>query len=208
MMEGLDKETLKRLYIKERKATREIARIFGCSSSTIKDRCKKYGIKLRPSQKGKLKGLNKETVKRLYLKEQKSINKIAKLLDCSTSSILYRCKKYGINLRPKMKVIKGLNKSALYRLYVKEDKSLNKIAEIFSCSDGTIRNRCMRYGIELRRPKELNKALLQKLYVKEGRTVREIAGIIGCSRETVRTRCKKFGIKLRVRGGSRWRVKK
>ena len=74
-----------------------------------------------------------------------------------------------------MKVIKGLNKSALYHLYVKEGTSLNKIAEIFSCSASTILKRCMRYGIELRRFKELNKALLQKLYVKEGRTIREVA---------------------------------
>lgn len=200
MIQELNKETLERLYIKEGKSTYTIAKILGYSHSIIQYHCKKYGIKLRPSQKGKLKGLKKATVEKLYLNEQKSIHRIAKMLNCSPTSIVYRCKKYGIKLRPRMKVIKGLNKSTLQRLYVKEGKSINKIAEIFSCSADTIRNRCMRYGIELRRPKALNKALIQKLYVKEGRTIREVAEILDCSRETVRIRCKEFGVPLRRPG--------
>ena len=63
MNKGLNKEILKRLYIKEGKSTYAIAKILGCSQGTILHRCKKYGIQLRPSQQGKLKGLNKETVK-------------------------------------------------------------------------------------------------------------------------------------------------
>ncbi len=113
MKEELNKKTLKRLYIKEGKSTYAIAKILGCSHSTINYRCKKHGIKLRPSQTGKLKGLKKATVKKLYLNEQKSIYIIAKMLNCSTSSIFYHCKRYGIKLRPRMKVIKGLNKSTL-----------------------------------------------------------------------------------------------
>jgi transposase len=203
MTKELNKNVLKRLYLKEGKSTYTIAKMLGYSHSTIQYRCKKYGIKLRPSQKGKLKGLNEETVKRLYVTEQRSIHKIAKLLDCSPSSILYRCKKYGIKLRPRMKVIKGLNESTLHRLYVKEGKSINKIAKKFACSHSVIESRCKQYGIQLRSPrriKGLTKSVLQKLYVKEGKTVREIAKIIGCSREPVRLKCKQFDVPLRRPG--------
>lgn len=203
MFKELNKKVLKELYSKEGKSTYAIAKIFGCSHSTIQYKCRKYGINLRPSQKGKLKGLNKETLYKLYITEQKSIHKIAKILGCSTSSILYHCKKYGIKIRPRMKEIKGLNKSILKRLYVKEGKSINKIAEKFSCSHSIIEARCRKFGIQLRSPKrikELTKSLLQKLYVKEGKTVREIAKIIGCSREPVRLKCKQHGIPLRRPG--------
>ena len=203
MAKELNKKLLQRLYLKEGKSTYTIAKILGYSHSTIQYRCKKYGIKLRPSQKGKLKGLNKETVKRLYLNEELSIHKIAKMLDCSPSSILYRCKKYGIKLRPRIKVIRGLSRSTLHRLYVKEEKSINKIAEKFECSHSLIESRCRQYGIQLRSPKRikgLTKSLLQKLYAREGKTVREIAKIIGCSREPVRLKCREFGVPLRRPG--------
>jgi transposase len=205
-VKGLKKSLLQKLYVKEKKSTYTIAKILGCSHSTIRDYCKKYGIKLRPSQTGKLKGLNKATVKKLYLNEQKSINKIAKMLDCSPSSILYQCKRYGIKLRPRMKVIKGLNKSTLQRLYVKEDKSINMIAVKFKCSYSVIEYRCRKYGIQLRGRriiKGLNNSVLQKLYVEEGKTVREIAKIIGCSREPIRLKCKQFGVLLRPPGNKR-----
>jgi len=153
----------------------------------------------RPSQVGTLKGLNKETFKRLYITEQKSLHEIARIFKCSTTAVIYRCKRYGIKLRPRMKEIKGLNKSTLQRLYVKEGTSINKIAKMFSCSFIIIQNRCKKYGIELRKPKELNRPLLQKLYIEEGKTIRKIAEILGCSREGVRIRCKQFGIELRPR---------
>ena len=203
MPKELNKKVLQIMYLNEGKSTYTIAKILEYSHSTIQYRCKKYGIKLRPSQKGKLKGLNKATVQRLYLNEQKSIHKIAKMLNCSPSSILYRCKKYEIKLRPRMKVIKGLTKSTLQRLYVKEGKSINKIAEKYSCSHSVIESRCRKHGIQLRSPKRiigLTKSVLQELYDKEGKTVREIAKIIGCSREPVRLKCRQFGVPLRRPG--------
>ena len=53
--------------------------------------------------------LNKETLKRLYEKEKRSLREIAKILGCSYSSVRYRSKKYGIKLRPKRRI--DLNKS-------------------------------------------------------------------------------------------------
>jgi len=144
-----------------------------------------------------LEELNKETLERLYITEQKSLQKIARMFGCSVTAVVDRCNKYGIKRRPRVKEIKGLNKAALQQLYVKEGKSTDKIAEMFSCSSVTVVNKCRHYGIKLRGLRwirGISKSLLQKLYIKEGKSLREIAKILGCSHETIRNRCKKFGL--------------
>jgi transposase len=203
MIKGLNKERLKRLYIKEGKSTRAIAKMFGCSSYAVRHRCKKYGISLSPSQSGKLEGLNIEVLNRLYVTEKKSTHTIAKMFGCSASAVNYRCRRYGIKLRPNGGGFEWLDKEVLKRLYVKEGKSVNKIAKMLSCSYGTVFKRCEEYRIPLRGKKKikgLTKALLQKLYVEEGKTLCGIAKIMGCSDEAVRYGCKKFGIPLRNPG--------
>ncbi len=120
MKEGLNKETLRRLYVKEGKSASTIAKMFGCSQPTIIYRCWKYGISLRTyTREKKIKGLNKKVLEKLYVKERKSTLKIAKMFGCTHKTVQMRCKEYGIKLRPRMRVIKGLNKSTLQRLYAK-----------------------------------------------------------------------------------------
>jgi len=154
----------------------------------------------RPSQVDKLKGLNKETLERLYVKEGKSIYIIAKMFGCTSMTVWTRCKKYGIKTRPKGKRIVKIKKSVLQRLYVREGKSIDEIARMFSVHPYTVRMKCNQYGIEIKDHRiieGLTKSLLQKMYVEEGKSTREIAKTIGCSREPVRLKCKQFGIPLR-----------
>lgn len=146
--------------------------------------------------------LNKETLKRLYVVEQKSLREIAKIYGCSAFRIRYRCLKYRIKLRPKSEKRVLLKKSVLQRLYVQENKSPREIAQIFTCTPDTVHRRLRQYGIPLKakKSKGITKSLLHKLYIKEGKTTREIAQIIGCSRETIRYICKQLGIPLRKPG--------
>jgi hypothetical protein len=53
---------------------------------------------------------------------------------------------------------KELNKKMLKQLYIKEGKSLAKIAKILSCSSPTVRNRCVEYGIPIREPRNSHRA--------------------------------------------------
>lgn len=154
---------------------------------------------------GMIEALNRETLKKLYTREHKSIREIAKIFDFSYFGMLYRCKKYKIKLRPKGKEIIKINKSVLKRLCVKEGKSSGEVAEMFSCSSRTVQKKCKKYGISLqgRRIKGLTKALLYKLYIKEGKPTREIGKIVGCSFDAVRNRCKQFGIPLRNPGSKK-----
>jgi DNA-binding CsgD family transcriptional regulator len=94
----LDKATLERLYLKEDKSTHEIARVLGCSSETIANRCRTYGIKLK-RQGRKRKEIDKETLKRLYVTEGKDLKEINKILGCSYNKVWKSCLDYGIRLR-------------------------------------------------------------------------------------------------------------
>ena len=87
MIEGLNRETLKRLYVTEKKSTPEIAKIFGCSHRTIQIRCKEYGIKLRPASR-RIIGLNKLVLHRLCIKEGKTSKEVTEMFSCSYPTVL------------------------------------------------------------------------------------------------------------------------
>ena len=86
MLNEITKEMLERLYSKEGKSTHEIARILGCSSETIANRCREHGILLKGQGKRKKK-IDKATLERLYVSEGKTIVEITKILDCSYSKV-------------------------------------------------------------------------------------------------------------------------
>ena len=203
MEEGLNKETLEGLYVKEGKSTYEIAKMYGCSITLVRYRCIKYGIKLRPRWKSGIK-IKKSVLQKLYVKEGKSPEKIAGMLSCSPITVRARCRQYGIKTRG-TKRIKGLKKSLLQKLYIKEGKLIREIAEILGCSRETVRLSCKKFGILLRlkRIEKLDKKALQRLHIKEGKTFKQIASMFKCSVGTVSVRAKMFNIKPRYRRNRR-----
>ena len=140
--------------------------------------------------------LNKKTLKRLYVKEGKSLATIAKMFACSPKTIQNRCRKYEIKLRGHKK-IKGLTKVLLKKLYIKEGKTTREIAQIIGCSREVIRCSCKQYGIPLRNPGskkiEINKSTLRRLYIKEGKNFAKIAEIFDCAVGTISKKFKQFG---------------
>ena len=85
MIEGLDKDTLYKLYVKEGKSIREVAEILACSREPVRLSCKKFGIPLR-RQRGKIEGIDKKTLYRLYFKEVKTVAEIASIFHCAIST--------------------------------------------------------------------------------------------------------------------------
>lgn len=103
---GLDEAQIQKLYVKEGKSLKEVANIIGCSHETVRKRCNQYGVKLRPIG-SKIKGINKPLLDRLFVQEGKPLNTIAEMFSCSTATLRYRCKQYGIQLkRGRPKIIK------------------------------------------------------------------------------------------------------
>ncbi len=197
MKEGLNKETLERLYIKQGKSTYKIAKMYGCSITLVRYRCIKYGIKLRPRRE-RVK-IKKSVLQKLYVKEGKSLEKIADMLSCSTPTVRARCRQYGIRIRDArgVKRVRELKKSLLQKLYVEKGKTVREIAKIIGCSREPIRLKCKQFGVPLRptgSKRVIDKSTLRRLYVKEGKSMSEIAKIYGCVVSTIYNKAKKIGL--------------
>ena len=196
MVKTLDKATLQRLYLKEKRAIRDIAQITGWSPSGVRYRCIKNGIQLRVNTWNRRINLKKSDLMRLYVKEGKSSKEIAEILSCSSKIVTKRCKEYGIPLRGQK--IEGITRPLLHKLYIKESKTTLEIAAILKCSREVVRKKCLELGIPLRNPgskrKEINEATLRRLYVKEGKNLAEVASIVGCSYSSIQKRVVLLGL--------------
>ena len=98
-VEGLSKALLQKMYVKEGQTLREIAKIQGCSFEPVRRRCKQFGIPLRNPGSKKVK-LDKSTLRRLYVKEGKSMAEIAKAFNCVLSTVSQKVKQFGLNKEP------------------------------------------------------------------------------------------------------------
>lgn len=82
---------------------------------------------------------SKSELKRLYLKESKSIREVAKILGCTKDMVYRSLKEYGVDLRP------GFNRSKLrkYKLSVLEegvrDKGVRGYAKELGVHENTLR---------------------------------------------------------------------
>jgi DNA-binding CsgD family transcriptional regulator len=140
----IDKAILQRLCIKEGKSSQEVAEVLSCSSVTIRERCKEYGVPLKGQQLGRI---TKEHLQKLYTTEGKSTREVAKVLGCSPETVRMRCKQFGIPMRKPSRDGLKLDKALLARLYLKENKSMTDIATICGCSIATISNRLKGFGL-------------------------------------------------------------
>ncbi len=95
----IPRDDLYRLYVIERRGTVEIAKIYGCSATTISYRLRQYGIPARP---GALqpRGVNTDLLSNLY-QEGVPIKEIAQRLGVSTSTVHYYRRKLGLSRRPR-----------------------------------------------------------------------------------------------------------
>ena len=202
MLQELTKEALTRLYLNENKSCRAIAKITGCSYSSVVRRCRRYGILLRTSRHEKIK-IDRAVLRKLYVEERKTVDEIAAILSCNPTTILRRLYKYKIPVRRNRR--EGLTKQLIQKLYVKEHRSTREIGKLCGCSRTAVQNRCREYGIPLRNPGgnqriEINEEMLRTWYVKDGRSVEQIAKKVGCSYRTIFTRVKRLGLHKHKKG--------
>lgn len=199
MVKSLDKEMLTRLYLKEKRSTRDIAQMAGCSPTKVRYRCIKYGIALRANTWNRKINIKKSVLIQLYQKENKSLRKVAEILSCSSETVIKRCKEHDIPLRSQR--IEGLAKPLLQQCYLKEGKTTREIAKDLGCSANVIRLKCKKFGIPLRNPGtkriEIDESRLRRLYLKERKCMYEIAETLNCSPGVISKRIEKLGLKKR-----------
>jgi transposase len=95
----IEEELLWALYWGEDMSTRDIAKIFNCSQTTIRDKMVKYNITRRESIPSHTIHIEPELLKSLYYGNEYSIKKLTKIFDCEATTIHNKLNKYNIKRR-------------------------------------------------------------------------------------------------------------
>lgn len=115
-----------------------------------------------------------------------SVSDLAEFYACSQDTIYRKKKSLGLENSSYCDV----DTDNIIDQYINCEKSCEEIAETYNCSAGTIRNRLLESGIELRTPFEANSVIIPtdelEQYLKDGLSISAIAEIYGCARTTVR----------------------
>jgi transposase len=182
------KEELETLYLKQMKSIDEIAEKFGMSGITISGWLKRYEIKTRNISEAKLPAgvvkPGKEELERMY--NQMSTVEIAEKLGTSNTTVGKWLKKYGIKIRnnSESQLPAGFVKPAkeeLETLYLKQMKSIDKIAKYYKVNVRTIGRWFEEYKINLSNKngiyhnKELRKKCIDELLEFIGKRPEELS---------------------------------
>lgn len=141
---------LRRLYQEEGLSMEDCADEFGCSSTLIEFRLRRYDIPIRPPGSDPV-DIPERELTELYVDEGLSIREIAERYDCHNSTISRRLREYDI---PTSGTNHGnavqIPKDELVELYVDEGNTTYELAERFDCDPTVIERRLRWYGVETR----------------------------------------------------------
>ncbi|MFD7296751.1 TniQ family protein [Streptomyces sp. NPDC059897] len=104
------RQELYRLYVTEQRSGREVARMVGCSSSTLYLRLKELDIPRRQTKRTRREPWHaptREDLHRLYVVEHRSTPEIARLVGCSASTVGNHLEKVGIPRRRRKGPLRG-----------------------------------------------------------------------------------------------------
>lgn len=102
----ISEEVLRDLYWDQGLSTVVIAKMYGCTRATIRQRMIKHGIPRRPRE---LVHVSKETLIDLYSTKRHSLDAVAKIVGCSKDTIRVRLVEYGIPVRTRSESRTGHN---------------------------------------------------------------------------------------------------
>lgn len=162
-IDGISPKKLKELYRHRKMSSPEIARIYRCVQSTVRQRLREYGIRIRTkSEANRVRyniNISKKELKNLYLHRKLSSPEIAKIYHCSPNAIRDLLRKFRIKVRTKSEAIRlryniNIPKKELKKLYLEKKVSSAEIARKFKCSTGLIGNRLKEYKIPIRTVQE------------------------------------------------------
>lgn len=184
-MKNIDIDQIKHLYYREKKSSYKIAKILGCSVSTIQNRMKQHNLPLRSiaearkyrnGRRSPSADLDITEIARLYFDEQLSLAGVGERMGVSGTVIRGKLLNAGYTIRSRSEVkhrrgrpsrFTEADVSEMERLYFEEELSLEKVAKSFKCAPMTVRNKLEERGFQLRTVKGAQ-ALYQKKK-KEGK---------------------------------------
>lgn len=99
MVNYKNKKWLYHQYCVEGRNSYEIAELQGCSSTTIINWLRRYGIATKKRSDYKKVDIDESTLRKLYLEDKKSISDVSNLLHVCDNTVIKYLRKYGIKSR-------------------------------------------------------------------------------------------------------------
>lgn len=146
--------------------------------------------------------ITKEELTELYINQNISEHKIAKLYSCSRKAIDTRLKKYGLK-KEYIPCKYDIDKDDLYRFYYVEGKTIRQICSIYGCSPTPIIQAMDKHEFKRREKGEtgnvftLDKDTLYDIYINQKKSCKSIGDMYGVSQSTVVRLLKYYDIERR-----------
>jgi transposase/5-methylcytosine-specific restriction endonuclease McrA len=154
-----DESWLREQYVEKRKSSGEIGDACDCAGSTVLERLHEYGIPTRPRTGLPEDERNSEQwLRQKYVDENKTLEQIADISNCSQSAVGRRLKRHGIVASNKAPDDRLDNESWLREQYIEKRKSSVEMSDVCDCSPLTVRRRLREHDIELRSSGDLTGA--------------------------------------------------
>lgn len=181
----ISREQLYNLYISQNLSAQQIADLCNIPYGTIVYKLAKYKLK-----KLEFEVADYEAVKYYYSEVGWTIPNIASYLNCSKNSVKCIVQQNQL-VRKKNKI--HISKADLEYLYWAADKTMQEIAELYSCSRSLIKKYIKMYGLQ--KTLHISEADLIQKYVAGHWSVKQIASHYGCSTNNIYRLFKKYNIR-------------
>lgn len=171
-------EEIRKLYVDDKKTTKEIAAIYNMEMKDIQWFIKKNKISKLKKHVGKInrdyqiKHISKEDIIKYYIDENMFLKDAAKKLNVSEPTLRKRVKEYGIeksdvlyneHMAEMLEKVK-IDEETLRDLYINKELSSLDIAEMYGCTKRTILLKLKRYNITDEKSDEIrNRNMVSKL---------------------------------------------
>lgn len=141
-----DKQTLEQMYVQGRMTVPDIGRELGCSKYTVYRCLEKHGIRRRKSGPLLKQEITERELRLLYEERWWSTKRVAEHFGVRPHSIVPRLHKFGITVRGR-RLTGVLTRDLLERLYVKDGRPAEEIAETYNTLPDTVNSYLKRFGL-------------------------------------------------------------
>ena len=195
---------LRKKYVDEGKAYADIAKEYGCGTSSIGRRRAECGIPVRRGHSAvqikRRVSIDRTTLEQLYVTEGKSEKEIGAIMNRDPRTVLRLLRDHNMPLRKRLTHRDRISPETLRRMYVTDHRSITSIYREFECTAQAISGLLSEYGIEKRNSRLdriLTKEFLTEMYVSKAMSAKKIAKRVGCGASAVYGRIRLHGIPTR-----------
>ena len=206
-------DELRKKYLDEGKSEADIAKEYGCGTSSIGRRRTECGI---PARRGasavqikRRVSIDRETLEQLYITKGMSEKEIGAIVGHDPRTVRQRLRDHGIPSRKRQMPRDRISPETLRRMYATDRRSIASISREFECTEQVISDLLIEYGIEKRRSHldgMLTKEFLTEMYVDKTMSAKEIAKMVGCGASAVYRRIHRHGIPTREDRSTEYRL--